>query len=107
MSYGEPFVWIAPGRQAGSPCIGGTRIPTENVASMALAGMDLKRICELYDLDRRAVLTALWYEATHSRHKRFRKEWGGWAREAGEKLWHGNGELPEPPRSARPEKQTD
>lgn len=93
---------VDPARQFGQPCVGGTRIPTRAVADFVYAGIPVEEACEMWGLDRRAVLTALWYEARHGT-RRTKKAWGEWGKEAGLMLWHSEGELPEAP----PSRSTD
>lgn len=104
MTYGLPYVEIDPARLFGKPCIGGTRIPTRDVADLVWYGTDFEEVLKRYGgvtgpLDRRSALVALWYEAVHGSPRERRKAWREWQKKAGEMLWHANGELPDPPPS--------
>lgn len=36
----HPFVWVCPGRQGGTPCIGGTRVPVSAIVGWVQVGDD-------------------------------------------------------------------
>jgi uncharacterized protein (DUF433 family) len=93
----EAYVWVSPGRQAGQPCVGGTRIPTEMVAGYVWEGL-WGELGPGYELTDRQVLVCCWYEAEFG-DKKWRDRWGPWANYASPILWHGHGELPMRPHS--------
>jgi len=65
-------VWINPAVQAGTPCVDGTRVPTQQLASLLLHGQniaevdisDIKMVCDDYRLEKEQVEAALEYELT-------------------------------------------
>lgn len=80
------YIWIDPGRRAGEPCIGGTRIPPEIIGGYIWAGDDLAKIADDYGVTVPQALVAAWYLGTYG-SRTWRKRWGMWAQTAGGHLW--------------------
>lgn len=96
----HPYVWVAPGRLGGKPCIGGHRLSVDQVTRIAVDGVDAVLTGWPY-LTRAQVLVACWYQAVHG-PRAWRRRWGAWADEHGDAMWSGNwDQVPDPTSSPR------
>lgn len=95
----DAYIWIDPARCGGEPCINGTRIPPECVASYYLAGDSADALCRMYGISRQQFLVACWFLAVHG-SPRWRRRWQPWAARAGQLLWSREtaDQAPDPPR---------
>lgn len=91
------YVWVDPGRQGGRPCVGGTRIPTDQMAD-EVAAFGVGDVAGWYDLTRADLLVACWFEWRHADGRTRR---GKWVRDAFPHLWKGNYDaVPDPPKES-------
>lgn len=90
-------VWISPGRRSGEPCVYGTRIPTENVATDTFM-RDVACALHCYpQITRGQVLVACWFHATQG-SRTWRRRWGAWAKQYEGELWKSDWDaVPDPP----------
>lgn len=75
----RPCVRVEPGWRFGQPHIGG--VSTDAIAGLIAAGEDEATVCREYDLSRRELLLALWFEGIHG-SCRHRAQLGAWAQAA-------------------------
>lgn len=83
-------VWVDPARQAGRPCVGGTRIPVDMVARYVADGMLDELRSGWPELTDRQILVACWFDALFNHAD----GWLDWALDAEKALWEHDGELP-------------
>lgn len=97
---GDPndYVWIAPCRKSGQPCVGGTRLSVMIVAEYVWGGDTVEHVAREYSITRVQALVACWYVASYG-SRSWRKRWGAWARDAFPSLWDRDkhAECPAPP----------
>lgn len=93
------YVWVAPGRLGGKPCIGGHRLSVDQISRYVRGdGGSADAVMGAFPyLTRAQVLTACWYQAVHGSRK-WRQRWGRWAHEHGDAMWSGRwNDVPDPP----------
>lgn len=80
-------VEVTPGRMGGAPCLGGTRIPTDQIAGLVWdCGMEQVRRGWTYLTDEQ-ILVACWYEVTHGNRRYWRRHFADWPAEYREAEW--------------------
>lgn len=80
MSAG-PYIWTAPDRCGGLPCVGGTRLSVQAIAREVWASPDgVGFLCRFYPISREQALVACWYQARNGLPS-WRKRWSAWADE--------------------------
>jgi uncharacterized protein (DUF433 family) len=91
------YVWAAPGRLGGKPCIGGHRLDVVTIARHVWAdGVDSVQIPWPY-LTRAEILTACWYLGCYGAPN-WRERWGSWTDQHEDAMWSGRwDEVPDPP----------
>lgn len=89
-----PYVSIDPTIQYGRPCIGGTRITTENIAGRVWGGDSVDDVALDFGMTREQVLVACWYED----YLMWGSDWFDWAEAALPLMNAGRwDEVPDPP----------
>lgn len=83
----DAAVWVDPGRQGGSPCIFGSRMPTEQVAHLVWdGGIETVHRGWPYFTDQQ-ILGACWYEVIYGNRRRWRKRFPDWPTQWDEQQW--------------------
>lgn len=95
------YVWIAPCRKGGQPCVGGTRLPALLVAEYVWDDTSVEHVAREYSITRVQALVACWYVATYG-SRSWRKRWGAWAKRAHPFLWDRaqHADCPPPPQKS-------
>lgn len=92
------YVWVAPGRLGGKPCVGGHRLSVDQVTRYVWGDSGSVDVAVIsHDLTRAQVLTACWFQAVHGT-RTWRQRWGRWAVEHCDAMWSGRwDQVPDPP----------
>lgn len=97
----RPVITIDPAVRFGYPQIRG--IPTDAIAGMLWAGEDAETVCHEYDITRRELVMACWFEAewrlVGAGPAAWRKAWRQWAKDVFRPLASGTAAelIPMPP----------
>lgn len=93
------FIWIDPGRYSGQPCIGGHRLPAEQMAGYVWEGETVEAVARQWDITVPQVLVACWFMGIYG-SRTWKKRWGAWAGKAYGFLWDRDtqDQCPPPPR---------
>lgn len=75
----DAYIWLAPGRRGGAPCVGGTRLPPECAAEFYLAGESVATVCAGYAITREQFLVACWYLGLYG-PRTYQRRWKAWAK---------------------------
>ncbi len=94
------WIEVHPGRRGGKPCLDGTRLTAEEVASWWWSGLSIETMTrEWPGLDHGAVLTCCWYQARYGTPLWCRR-WRAWLPDADTALYLGQRpmtDIPLPP----------
>lgn len=101
----EVAVWVDPRRQAGQPCVYGTRVPVTTVVDGLWIWGTAEEVADAYDLTRAQVIAVAVTVALNPALDAVAGAWHQWASEHAEHWRAGRwAEIPDPPsqRSTRP-----
>lgn len=96
------YVWIAPCRKSGQPCVGGTRLPVSIVAEYIWGGDPVDHVAREYSITPVQALVACWYTGKFG-SRTWKKRWSTWADIAHPFLWdrERQAQCPSPPSTER------